>query len=87
MNSFYVILENILLFVRYAGIIVITIGGLAVLAVDSIRSRFSPSKVLGIAASALVAAVLFWILPDLVSYARYGSNTIVPNVPIGSYGQ
>jgi hypothetical protein len=34
--------------------------------------------------SALLAAVLFWILPTLINYARTDSDTVLPNHPIGS---
>lgn len=85
MNSLYLILTNILSVVRYAGIIVITIGGLWMLLTGSIESRFSPAKVFAIAASAVLAAVLFWILPDLVSYARNDTTSIVPDNPVGVY--
>ncbi|MEV5652534.1 hypothetical protein AB0L57_30155 [Nocardia sp. NPDC052254] len=81
------ILYNVLVFVRWAGIIIIAIAGMALLISEGIKSRLSPTKVLGVAASAILAAILFWILPTVVNYARVDSNRIVPDQPVGGvYG-
>ncbi|MDR7168989.1 hypothetical protein ACFYU5_33365 [Nocardia aobensis] len=81
------ILFNILQFVRWAGIIIIAIAGMALLISEGVKSKLSPGKVLGVAASAIVAAILFWILPTVVNYARVDSNRIVPDQPVGGvYG-
>jgi hypothetical protein len=86
-SSFSHIAYQILLWVRYVGIILLTIGGMVILGTEALRSKLSPAKVLGVAASAIIAAVLFWILPDLVSMARSDVQTSVGvrNCPVGGY--
>lgn len=79
------VLYGILIFVRYAGIIVLTIIGLGMLISEGAKSKLSPAKIFTVTASAIVAAVLFWELPNLVTYARQDSRTIVPEHPIGQY--
>lgn len=79
------ILYGVLIFVRWAGLILITIISMAVLISEAAKSRLSPAKILGVAGSAILAAVLFWVLPTLVNYARTDSNIIVPDHPIGGY--
>ncbi|AHH16392.1 hypothetical protein [Nocardia nova] len=81
------ILYNVLVFVRWAGIIIIAIAGMALLISEGIKSKLSPTRVLGVAAAAIMAAVLLWILPTMVNYARVDSNRIVPDQPVGGvYG-
>jgi hypothetical protein len=52
---------------------------------EGIKSKLSPAKLFTVVASAIVAAVLFWVLPDLVSYARTDGNRIAPRLPLGGY--
>jgi hypothetical protein len=85
MGNFSYILYNTLVFIRWSGLIVITILSMAVLISEAAKSKLSPAKILGVAASAVLAAVMFWVLPTLVNYARTDSNIIVPDQPIGSY--
>lgn len=79
------ILYGILIFVRWAGLILITILSMAVLIHEAVSSKLSPAKILAVVGSAVLAAVLFWVLPTLVNYARTDSNIIVPDHPIGGY--
>lgn len=79
------ILYNALIFVRWAGLILITILSMGVLISEAAKSRLSPAKILAVAGSAVLAAVLFWILPTLVNYARTDSTIVVPDAPIGGY--
>ncbi|MET9489841.1 hypothetical protein [Nocardia sp. NPDC006630] len=79
------ILESVLLVFRWIGLIILTIASMAILISESTKSKLSPGKVLAVAGSAIVAAVVFWILPTLVNYARVDSDTIIPNAPIGGY--
>ncbi|MFC9897810.1 hypothetical protein ACFVMC_29325 [Nocardia sp. NPDC127579] len=58
---------------------------MAVLISEAAKSRLSPAKILTVAASAVLAAVLFWVLPSLVNYARSDSGIIVPDHPVGGY--
>ncbi|WP_405136703.1 hypothetical protein [Nocardia sp. NBC_01388] len=79
------ILESVLLVFRWIGLIILTIASMAILISESTKSKLSPGKVLAVAGSAIIAAVVFWILPTLVNYARVDSDTIIPNAPIGGY--
>ncbi|MFE4455793.1 hypothetical protein ACFROC_00415 [Nocardia tengchongensis] len=81
------ILYGVLLVFRWIGLIVLTIASMAILISEAAKSKLSPGKVLAVAGSAIVAAVVFWVLPTLVNYARIDSGTIVPNAPVGSYGR
>ncbi|ONM46341.1 hypothetical protein [Nocardia donostiensis] len=85
MSNLSNILYGVLIFVRWAGLILITIISMGVLISEAAKSKLSPGKVLGVAGSAILAAVLFWMLPTLVNYARSDANTIVPDHPIGGY--
>lgn len=85
MSNLSNILYGVLIFVRWAGLILITIISMGVLIAEAAKSRLSPAKILGVGGSAILAAVLFWMLPTLVNYARSDANTIVPDHPIGSY--
>ncbi|MEV0297664.1 hypothetical protein [Nocardia sp. NPDC050710] len=85
MGNLSEILVRILLFVRWAGLILITILAISVLITESAKSKLSPAKILGVAGSAILAAVMLWMLPTLVNYARTDANLIVPDHPIGGY--
>lgn len=85
MSNLSNILYGVLVFVRWAGLILITIISMGVLISEAAKSKLSPGKILGVAGSAILAAVLFWMLPTLVNYARSDVNTIVPDHPVGSY--
>ncbi len=79
------LLYYILLVVRALGIIVITILSMGILISESAKSKLSPAKVLGVVGSAILAAVLFWMLPTIVNYARSDATSVVPDQPIGRY--
>ncbi|NUP26246.1 MAG: hypothetical protein HOQ44_06050 [Nocardia sp.] len=79
------ILYGILVFVRWAGLILITIVSMGVMISEAAKSKLSPAKVVGVDGSAILAAVLFWMLPTLVNYARGDANMIVPDHPVGGY--
>ncbi|MFD4405522.1 hypothetical protein ACFWPH_22470 [Nocardia sp. NPDC058499] len=83
MSNLSNILYGILVFVRWAGLILITIVSMAVLISEAAKSKLSPAKILGVAGSAILAAVLFWMLPTLVNFARADANMIVPDHPVG----
>lgn len=85
MNNITNILYSILLFTRFAGIIVIAILGIMFLITEGARSKLSPGKIIAVGASTLLAAFVLWTLPSLVNYARSDSRTIVPDHPIGGY--
>lgn len=85
MSNLSNILYGVLVFIRWAGLILITIISMGVLIAEAAKSKLSPAKILGVAGSAILAAVLFWMLPTLVNYARSDANTIVPDHPVGSY--
>jgi hypothetical protein len=85
MGNLSAILFNILIFVRWAGLILIAIISMAVLIQTAASSKLSPGKILVVAGSALLAGVLFWILPTVINYARTDSNIIVPDHPIGGF--
>ncbi|WP_280264950.1 hypothetical protein [Nocardia wallacei] len=84
-SQFGVILSEVLQFVRWAGLICLTIVILGIFLSEAARSRLSPGRIIVVAATGLLAAVLFWLLPTLVNYARVDSNAVVPDHPIGSY--
>ncbi|MGW4247304.1 hypothetical protein [Nocardia sp. NPDC004722] len=71
--------------VRWLGLIILAIASLAILISEAAHNKLSPSKVLTVAGSAILAALVFWALPTLVNYARVDSTTIVPDFPVGSY--
>ncbi|WP_040834061.1 hypothetical protein [Nocardia brevicatena] len=85
MSNLSNILYGVLVFIRWAGLILITIISMGVLIAEAAKSKLSPAKILGVAGSAILAAVLFWMLPTLVNYARSDANIIVPDHPVGSY--
>ncbi|NNH69497.1 hypothetical protein HLB23_06380 [Nocardia uniformis] len=78
-------LYGILLFVRWAGLIVISIAGIGILISEGIKSKLSPGKVLAVAGSAILAAVLVWVLPTLINYSRAEVGTVIPDMPVGGY--
>ncbi|GAB2710154.1 hypothetical protein [Nocardia thraciensis] len=84
-SQFGFILSEVLNFVRWAGIIILTIVILVIFISEAAKSRLSPGRILVVAATGLLAAVLFWLLPTLVNYARVDSNSVIPDHPIGSY--
>ncbi|RDI54566.1 hypothetical protein [Nocardia mexicana] len=80
-----IILSEVLQFVRWGGLIILTIVILGIFISEAARSRLSPGRILVVAATGILAAVIFWLLPTLVNYARVDSNSIVPDHPVGSY--
>ncbi|WP_433733123.1 hypothetical protein ACQP0C_12750 [Nocardia sp. CA-129566] len=79
-----IILYNGLIFIRWAGMIIIVGGGLVIFVSEGVKSKFSPGKLIGVAASVLLGVVLFWTLPTLANYVRVDTNTrIVQDQPIG----
>ena len=78
------ILTIILYALRWGGLIVITIISLALLISEGAKSKLSPGRILTVVGSAVLAAVLFWLLPTLINYARTDTDTVLPNQPIGS---
>ncbi|MDO3648251.1 hypothetical protein [Nocardia mangyaensis] len=78
-------LYGILLFVRWAGLILIAIVGIGVLISEAVKERLSPGKVLAVAGSAILAGVLIWVLPTLINYSRAEVGTIIPDRPVGGY--
>ena len=85
MGNLSSILYGMLVFVRWAGLIVITILSMGVLISEAAKSKLSPAKILAVTGSAILAAVLFWMLPSLINFARSDADVIVPNAPIGQY--
>ncbi|NKY87221.1 hypothetical protein [Nocardia veterana] len=79
------LLYYILLVVRALGIVIITILSMGILISESAKSKLSPAKVLGVVGSAILAAVLFWMLPTIINYARSDATSVVPDQPIGRY--
>ncbi|MQY28210.1 MULTISPECIES: hypothetical protein [Nocardia] len=79
------LLYNVLIAFRWIGLIILTIASMAILISESAKAKLSPGKVLAVAGSAIVAAVVFWVLPSLVNYARVDATTLVPGQPIGGY--
>ena len=87
MHNLNALLYYILLVVRALGIIVITILSMGVLISEAAKSKLSPAKILGVVGSAVLAAVLFWMLPTIVNYARSDATSVVPDQPVGRYGR
>lgn len=85
MHNLNALLYYILLVVRALGIIVITILSMGVLISEAAKSKLSPAKILGVVGSAILAAVLFWMLPTIVNYARSDATSVVPDQPVGRY--
>lgn len=85
MHNLNSLLYYILLVVRALGIIVITILAMGILISESAKSKLSPTKVLGVVGSAILAAVLFWMLPTIINYARSDATAVVPDQPVGRY--
>ncbi|WP_327146917.1 hypothetical protein [Nocardia sp. NBC_01327] len=77
------ILYEVLLVFRWIGLIILTIASMGILISEATKNKLSPGKVFAVAGSAIVAAVLFWVLPTIVNYARVDSSTILPDAPIG----
>lgn len=78
------ILYSALLYFRWVGIIAITILSMAILISEAAKSKLSPAKILTVAGSGLLAAILFWVLPVVIDYARRDVTPIVPAGPIGT---
>ena len=76
---------NFMVSFRWLGIIAIAIVAMAVLLSEAAKEKLSPGKILTVTGSGVLAAVMFWILPTLVDYARTDADAIVPNQPIGTY--
>lgn len=79
------LLERILYALRWGGMIIIAIVGMGLLISEGTKSKLSPGRILTVVGSALLAAVLFWILPTLINYARIDGSTVLPDHPIGGY--
>jgi hypothetical protein len=78
MNNIINILYTILCWIRIAGMIGIVIVALFLFIPDVAHNRFSPARILSFAASAILAGVVFWLLPDMIHFARTGSRQFVP---------
>ncbi|WP_199742759.1 hypothetical protein [Nocardia stercoris] len=76
-TSLYNILTNVMYAFRYIGLAILTIASMAILISEAAKSKLSPGKVLAVAGSAIVAAVVFWILPTIVSDATSDSGQVV----------
>jgi uncharacterized membrane protein len=70
MSNLESVLYNMLVWFRWVGIIAIAIVAMAVLISEGAKEKLSPGKILTVAGSGVLAAVLFWILPTLINYAR-----------------
>ncbi|MFJ9370076.1 hypothetical protein ACIRRA_37440 [Nocardia sp. NPDC101769] len=81
------ILYLILQAVRYIGILILIISSMAILISEAAKNKLSPSKILTVVGSAIIAALLFWVLPNLIYYARSDTGRIVPDRQIGQYGR
>ncbi|WP_067694151.1 hypothetical protein [Nocardia jejuensis] len=81
------ILYGVLIVFRWLGLVALTIASMAIMISEATKNKLSPSKVFGITGSAVFAAVLFWVLPTVISYARFDSGSVIPDFPIGKYGQ
>ncbi|MEV6072943.1 hypothetical protein AB0L82_40905 [Nocardia sp. NPDC052001] len=81
------ILYGVLLVFRWLGLIILTIASMGILISEATKNKLSPGKVFAVTGSAIVAAVLFWILPTIINYARVDSGTVVQDYPIGRYGR
>ncbi|GAB2559374.1 hypothetical protein [Nocardia heshunensis] len=81
------ILYMILQAVRYIGILVLIIASMAILISEAAKNKLSPAKILTVVGSAIIAALLFWALPNLIYFARSDTIKIVPDRQIGPYGQ
>lgn len=79
MGAYYNILDLVLTFVRFAGLTVIFIAALVIFIHDAIKSKLSPARMFTVAASAIIAGVLFWVLPGLIEDARQTGSGAVPN--------
>jgi uncharacterized membrane protein len=85
MSQLETILYNGLVWFRWVGIIAIAIVAMAILISEGAKEKLSPGKVLTVAGSGVLAAVLFWVLPTVINYARQDTNiTIVPDT-VGLY--
>ncbi|WP_425577694.1 hypothetical protein [Nocardia callitridis] len=76
---------NVLIFFRWGGVIVITIGCMGVFIGEAVKSRLSPVKIIVVGSSGVLAVMVFWSLPNLANIGRSDSTIIVPDQPIGSY--
>ncbi|WP_228002926.1 hypothetical protein [Nocardia australiensis] len=85
MGNLSTILYGVLIFMRWAGLILITIISMGVLISEAAKSKLSPAKILGVTGSAILAALMFWMLPTLINFARSDATIIVPDNPIGGY--
>ncbi len=83
MSNLETVLYDVLLVFRWVGIIAIAITAMAILISEGAKEKLSPGKVLTVAASGVLAAALFWVLPTLINYARSDADLIVPNNPVG----
>src|SRR5690606_1965695 len=79
------VLLVILQLVRAAGLILLAIIGIGTLISEGAKSKLTPAKVRTVAGSASLAGVLIWLLPALISHARWEVNAVVPDSPVGAY--
>ncbi|MEV0032792.1 hypothetical protein [Nocardia sp. NPDC050793] len=79
------LLYGVLLWIRWVGLILIAIVAVGLLISDGAKTKLSPNRIFVVAASALLAAVMIWVTPTLINYARKDANMYVPNYPVGTY--
>jgi hypothetical protein len=82
MSFLQTVLYDFLLQFRWLGIIAIALVAMAVLITEGAREKLSPTKLLTVTASGVLAAVLFWTLPTVIDYARSDADLIIP-APVG----
>jgi hypothetical protein len=85
MSSLESVLFNVLVVFRWVGIVAIAIVAMAILISEGAKSKLSPGKILVVAGSGVLAAVLFWVLPTLINLARTDADLVVPNAPVGGF--
>ncbi|MFE9575188.1 hypothetical protein ACFYO1_02285 [Nocardia sp. NPDC006044] len=72
-------------FARTGGLVIVGLVSTYVLIAEAAKSKLSAARIITVAASAILAGVVLWILPSLINYARYDVSTFVPDYPIGGY--
>ncbi|MFG1792741.1 hypothetical protein [Nocardia sp. NPDC049149] len=87
MNYTISFLSTLTNFARVGGLFVIVLIAIGVLVSSGARDKLSLGRTAMILAGAVFAGVAIWVLPSLINYARYDVGTIVPEYPIGGYGQ
>jgi uncharacterized membrane protein len=87
MSNLESVLYSVLLVFRWVGIVAIAILAMAFLISEGAKEKLSPGKILTVTGSGILAAVMFWVLPTIINYARSDANEIVPNTPVGGIYQ